>query len=327
MTLNVHILNTPEPSILLSLKAQLDSGITVTTGSELPSPAHFHILVGGCPDRAHLTASQNLHTLIIPYAGLPEDTRDLMAEFPEITVANLHHNAVPTAEMALALLLTAAKFLIPFDRQFRRSDWRPRYQPNPSLLLKGKTVLLLGYGHIGQRVGRVCQALGLRVLAVRRQPAPERMSGTSVAVHPLRDLHALLERTQVLILTLPATPETKGMIGEQELALMPSGGILVNVGRGPVVDQGALYAALKTRHLCAAGLDVWYNYPAKTEERESTPPADLPFHELDNVVMSPHRGGGSDQTEVLRMTHLADCLNAAARGEQIPNRVDLAAGY
>jgi len=95
----------------------------------------------------------------------------------------------------------------------------------------------------------------------------------------------------------------------------------------PISNPGALYFALRTGQLRAAGLDVWYNYPASLEERESTPPADFPFHDLDNVVMSPHRGGGSDQTEVLRMTHLAACLNAAARGEPIPNQVDLVAGY
>jgi len=327
MTLNVHILNLPEPPILLSLKSQLDGGIFVTAGSEIPSPAEFHILVGGRPDRAHLSASPNLHTLIIPFVGLPESTRQLMAEFPEISTHNLHHNAAPTAEMALALLFAAAKCLIPVDRQIRQDDWSSHYNANRSLLLKGKIVLILGYGHIGQHIGRVCQALGMRVLAVRRQPQPETMSGTSVAVHPPQDLHALLERTHVLIITLPGTPETDAMIGEQELALMPPGGILVNVGRGSVVDQGALYAALKTGHLHAAGLDVWYNYPEKPEKRERIPPADFPFHELDNVVMSPHRGGGSDQTEVLRMTHLAASLNAAARGEQIPHRVDLAAGY
>ena len=327
MTLNVHILNTPEPHILQSLKSQLDSGIFVTTGSEIPSPAEFHILVGGRPDRAHLTASQNLHTIVVPFVGLPESTRHLMAEFPEIAVHNLHHNAAPTAEMALALLFAAAKFLVPFDRQLRQTDWRPRYQPNPSLLLEGKTVLLLGYGHIGQRVGQVCQAIGMQVLAVRRHMAAVDPSSTGVTVHLPQDLHALLERTHVLIITLPGTPDTDAMIGEGELALMPPGGILVNVARGSVVDQGALYAALKTGHLRAAGLDVWYNYPTNPEERERTPPADFPFHELDNVVMSPHRGGGSDQTEVLRMTHLAASLNAAARGEPIPNRVDLDAGY
>jgi len=327
MTLHVHILNPPEPSILQSLKSQLDSSIFVTTGSEILSPAEFHILVGGRPDRAHLNASPNLHTLIIPYAGLPESTRHLMAEFPEIAVHNLHHNAAPTAEMALTLLFAAAKFLVPVDQQFRRDDWSAHYQSNQSLLLKGRTVLLLGYGHIGQHIGQVCQALGMRVLAVRRQPEPERMSCTSVRVYLPQDLPTLLECTHVLIITLPGTPETDAMIGEHELALMPPGGLLVNVGRGSVVDQGALYAALKTGHLHAAGLDVWYNYPTKPEERERTPPAGYPFHELDNVVMSPHRGGGSDQTEVLRMTHLAVSLNAAARGESIPNRFDLDAGY
>lgn len=327
MTLNVRILNIPEPPILLSLKSQLDCGIFVTTGSELPSPAEFHILVGGRPDRSQLTASPNLHTLIIPYAGLPDYTRDLMLEFPEITVHNLHHNAVPTAEMALALLFAAAKFLVPVDRQFRRNDWSAHYQSNQSLLLKGRTVLLLGYGHIGQHIGQVCQAMGMRVLAIRRQLTEVDSSRVGVAVHSPKDLHALMKRAQVLIITLPGTPETDAMIGEHELALMPPGGLLVNVGRGSVVDQGALYAALKTGQLRASGLDVWYNYPAKPEERDRIPPADFPFHELDNVVMSPHRGGGSEQTEVLRMTHLAASLNAAARGEQIPNRVDLAAGY
>jgi phosphoglycerate dehydrogenase-like enzyme len=74
-------------------------------------------------------------------------------------------------------------------------------------------------------------------------------------------------------------------------------------------------------------MDVWYNYPSDEESRTNTPPADYPFHELDNVVMSPHRGGGTRDTEVLRMDALALALNAAARGEPIPNKIDLKAGY
>jgi phosphoglycerate dehydrogenase-like enzyme len=250
-----------------------------------------------------------------------------MLEFPRIAVHNLHHNAAPTAEMALALLFAAAKFLLPFDRQLRQADWRPRYQPNPSLLLAGKTVLLLGYGHLGQHIGQVCLALGMDVLAIRRRSTQEDISCEGINVHSQQELHALLKRTHALICTLPGTPETEGMIGEQELALMPAGGLLVNVGRGPVVDQAALYSALSSSQLAAAGLDVWYNYPNSSADRANTPPAEFPFHELDNLVMSPHRAGGSDQTEKLRMTHLAACLNAAARGESIPNQVDLESGY
>jgi phosphoglycerate dehydrogenase-like enzyme len=117
------------------------------------------------------------------------------------------------------------------------------------------------------------------------------------------------------------------LIGERELALLPPDAVLVNVGRGPIVDEAALYHALHEGTLHAAGLDVWYNYPADEASRSHTPPSAYPFHELDNVVMSPHRAGGSDESEMRRMTHLAALLNAAARGDEMPNRVDLQAGY
>jgi len=108
---------------------------------------------------------------------------------------------------------------------------------------------------------------------------------------------------------------------------MPPGGILVNVGRGAVVDQQSLYRALIDGHLAAAGLDVWYNYPDSEAERSHTFPADYPFHELDQVVMSPHRGGLTRETEMLRMTHLADLLNRLAAGGDLLPAVDVAAGY
>ena len=131
----------------------------------------------------------------------------------------------------------------------------------------------------------------------------------------------------MLIIALPLTPETEGLIGEMELASLPRGAVLVNVGRGPIIDAEALFNSLSEGHLRGAGLDVWYNYPPDSESQAYTPPADFPFHELDNVVMSPHRGGGSEDTGTLRMIHLADLLNSAARGKPLPNRVDLEAGY
>lgn len=327
MVIKVHLLDTRGPEALHVLKSKLDENVHLSMGSELPSPPDYHILVGGRPERLHLTASPNLRALIIPFAGLPDSARDLMREFPEVAVHNLHHNAAPTAEMALALLLAAAKFLVPIDRALREHDWTPRYQPNPSLLLEGKNALVLGFGHIGQRVGRICHALGMKVLAVRRRPEFPVPPDIVAEIYPVDMLHTLLKRSEALIITLPRTQETDGMIGEKELSLMPAGGMLVNVGRGSVVDQAALYYALLEGKLSAAGLDVWYNYPSDPDERKRTPPSDYPFHELDNVVMSPHRGGGSNQTEIQRMIHLADLLNAAARAAPIPNKVDLEAGY
>jgi phosphoglycerate dehydrogenase-like enzyme len=324
MKLSVHLLRQPDPAALAHLRSNLDAEVHLTFGSDLPVPAEYHILVAGRPQREHLTASPNLRALIIPWAGLPEVTRELMLDFPHIAVHNLHHNAVPVAEMAITLMLAAAKFIVPMDRALRTHDWTPRYhRPSPTILLEGKTALILGYGAIGQRVAHLCRALGMKVMATRRRvvtPSPD-------GIYPSDALHRLLPEANVLIICLPHTPETTGLIGEEELALLPLGAVLVNVGRGPIVDEAALYYALREGTLHSAGLDVWYNYPSAEAARSRTPPSAYPFHELENVVMSPHRAGGSDESEMRRMTYLAALLNAAARGDEMPNRVDLQAGY
>ncbi|MBN1666720.1 MAG: hypothetical protein JW862_06515, partial [Anaerolineales bacterium] len=178
--LSVHLLSPPVPQDLNILLQELDPGITITSGQELPQPADYHILVAGRPDRRFLEASPNLHSLLIPFAGLPDSTRQLLQEFPQIAVHNLHYNATATAEMALALLFAAAKHLLPMDRALRSGDWRPRYDPLPSMLLQGKTALILGYGSIGRRVGQALQALGVQVLGVRRHPQSEVESGVAV---------------------------------------------------------------------------------------------------------------------------------------------------
>jgi len=296
MKLSVHLLRQLDLAALAHLRAHLDAEVHLTFGPDLPVPADYHILVAGRPQREHLTASPNLCALIIPWAGLPEVTRDVMCRFPHIAVHNLHHNAAPVAEMVVTLMLAAAKLVVPMDRALRAHDWTPRYRPNPSILLEGKTALILGYGAIGQRVAHLCRALGMKVMAIRR-----RVAGTSAdmpdEIYPPNALPTLLPQANVLIICLPHTSETTGLISENELALLPPGAVLVNVGRGPIVDEATLYHALREGTLHSAGLDVWYNYPADEAARSHTPRSTYPFHELDNVVMSPHRAGGSDETE------------------------------
>jgi phosphoglycerate dehydrogenase-like enzyme len=117
------------------------------------------------------------------------------------------------------------------------------------------------------------------------------------------------------------------MIGEEELFSLPKGAIVVNIARGEILQEKALYDSLISGKVGAAGLDVWYEYPESEEERRNTPPSKYPFHQLDNVVMSPHRAGGWTQSEKQRMEHLAYMLNRAARGEPLENLVDLERGY
>ena len=318
----VHLLSRPDEVALATLKSQLVSDVVLTFGEEVP--AETRILVGGRPSLRQLSAP-HLHALIIPWAGLPVETRELMHDFSHLTIHNLHHNAAPVAELTLALLLSAAKFIVPFDQALRQHDWTPRYEPNPSLLLSGKTAVILGYGAIGQRVAQVCRALGMTVLATRRHPQGN--DGIAHEIHPPSALPELLPRAYALIICLPLTPETEGLLGADELALLPQEAVLVNIGRGTIVDEAALYNALREGQIKAAGLDVWYNYPPDKDGRSHTPPAAYPFHELENVVLSPHRGGHVVETEQLRMTGLAELLNTAVAGQPIPNRVNLERGY
>lgn len=327
---NVHIVHTPEPEHLAYLRERLDSEINITTGEALPNPSEYQILVAGRPTREQITASPKLQAVLVPFAGIPLSTRELMAEFPEIDLHNLHHNADIVAELTMALLLTSAKFIIPLDSKLRQNDWTPRYEPSQSVFLMNKTAVILGYGAIGQRLTELCRAFGMTVVAVRKHRGPYIADADMDIPHevvPVEELNEVLPRADVLIIALPQTDETEGLIGAKELAMLPKYSILVNIGRGPIVDEEALYNALKDSSLYAAATDVWYNYPPDEASRTNTPPANFPFHELSNFVMSPHRGGASLETEYYRMAYLALALNAAVQGETMPHKIDLEAGY
>ncbi|UCC52386.1 MAG: hypothetical protein JSV68_00175 [Anaerolineaceae bacterium] len=325
--LRVRLLYDYDQQEIDTLRSYLQRGITLAVGKEIAEEPDYHVLVAGRPDRQQLIASPYLHTLIIPWVGISPEIRELLAEYPQIAVHNLHHNAAPTAELAIALLFAATKFIIPYDRTLRQHDWSMRYlKSTPALLLDGKTALILGYGAIGKRVAKACRAMGMSVLAVKRKPA-QASDEVAQEIHSLQALHTLPPRADALLICLPLTPQTENLIGEEELAMLPAKSVLINVGRGPIVDETALYTALRDGRLHAAGLDVWYSYPAGKESRSSTPPASVPFHELDNVVMSPHRGGDTAETGRLRMVHLAKLLNNAIEGKPLPNKVDLKSGY
>ena len=326
-TFPVHIPDASDID-LARFRALLAPGVEITTGPDLPEAPSYRMLVAGVPSAEELDASADLRVLLIPWAGLPRATREHLLERPGIAVHNIHHNAVAASELAAGLLLAAAKRIVPLDRALRSNDWRPRYEPNQAVLLEGKRALVLGYGAVGRRIAGICRGLGMSVSAVRRRPGESPADGPD-EVHGPDDLHGLLPDADALLIALPLTETTKGLIGELEIALLPRDAILVNVGRGRVVDEAALYRALAERSIRAAGIDVWYSYPRDEDERPDTPPSEFPFRELPNVVMSPHRAGafGVGELEAARMEAIAEAINAAARGDAIPFPVDVAEGY
>ncbi len=328
--MHVHALQVAEAT-LESIRARLGPRVEITGGETIGSPGTVEVLVAGRIRREHVEACPRLRAVIVPWAGLPRNVAELLRGFPQIAVHAIHHNAAATAEMAVGLLLAAASGLVPADGRLRRHDWSDRHDPSNRVPLEGKTALVLGYGAVGRRVARVLRALGMHVLAVRRgggAPAPAE-GDAAHEVRPVSDLAALLPRAHAVVVALPLTHETRGLLGVRELGLLPPGAVLVNVGRGAVVEEEALYEALRSRRLHGAGIDVWYRYPEDEAGRGPAAPATRPFWELENVVLSPHRGGmgGAAEMEERRAAALVELLDAAARGAPIPGRIDLERGY
>ena len=326
MTLPAWLPGAPDESFLRRLILAVGDDVDLLVGDEIAGNEPPRVLVAGLPTELQLDASDALERVIIPYAGVPARTRTLLRERPHLALHNLHHNAAPTAELAVALMLAALKRIVPYDRDLRRGDWRRRYADPIASTLEERRVLVLGYGAIGSRVARACLALGMAVSAIRRA-IPTSWEGGEVDLHAREDFDRLLPQTDVLVCCLPLTHETRGIVGRAQLAALRTGACLVNVGRGELVDQEALYDALREGPLDCAGLDVWYRYPRDERARSETKPSHFPFGELENVVLSPHRAGLTKENEAQRAHGLADLLNAMAAGEEVANEVDVERGY
>ena len=306
----------------------LDKSIKVQWGVELPQNPDYHILIWGMPREEFIAAAEKLKYIIVPYAGISSVTVSMFRKYPYLSVHNLHHNALPTAEMAFSLLLAAAKNIVPAHNKLQKGDWTPRYKGLPSRLIAGKNVLIMGYGHVGRFLAEMCLGMKTKVSATRYS-CQKNYYENEVKIHPASDLDLLLPQADILLLTMPLTAETENILNLQRLELLPEGAMLVNIGRGELIEEKALYDLLRSQRIAAAGLDVWYNYPITVEDRTHTFPGYLPFHELDNIVLSPHRGGAfaNYDTELLRVQHLAKMLNDFMKTGKMINKVDIERGY
>jgi phosphoglycerate dehydrogenase-like enzyme len=280
------------------------------------------VLVSGRPGAAELAGLPGLRAVVVPFAGVPPETLTAARAVPGLAVYNLHHNAAATAEKALELLFAVSRRTLHYDPALRAGDWGGRGEVAVGITLAGRSALVLGYGEVGRRVAAVLVALGMRVRATQR--VVRRASDGEVELHSPHALSKLLPKSEVVVVCLPLTQETEGLLGAEELSLMPEGAVLVNVGRAKVVDEEALFAALESGRLYGAGLDVWWKYPPRGGR--TGPPSAFDFASLPNVVMSPHCGGSTADTESARWEALGHLLARLSEGKP-PPPVDLDAGY
>ncbi|MBS3816538.1 MAG: hypothetical protein KGY76_03125 [Candidatus Thermoplasmatota archaeon] len=287
------------------------------------SAEEYDAIIGARIPREFLKKAENLDYFIIPFAGIPPQDKDKLKDFPDLTVVNSHFNSQFVAEHAWTLLLASVKNLIPIHEKLKEGDWTPRYEHRWSRRLIDQTLLILGYGEIGRALGKIGKSFSMDVKAVKRTPEE---ADVIDEIGTEEKLDEFLPEADFIISTLPETENTKGYLGEEEFDLMKEGVHLVNVGRGPVIDEEALYNALKSGKLGGVGIDVWWNYPPDEESRSDTFPSNYPLNEFDNVIFSPHRGSHVRDRERYRINDLQDILNSLKEGEEV-NVVDIDREY
>jgi phosphoglycerate dehydrogenase-like enzyme len=244
------------------------------------------------------------------------------------TVSGIH--ATPIAEYAFASIL-AHRWRVPLwthcqrEHEWPEGRWKLYARPE----LRESTLGIIGYGRIGREVGRLGQAFGMRVLALRRSAGSSK-KGYSIEntgdpegaiperFYPADALHEMLAECDYVVVALPLTPATLGFLGEGELRAMKPTAYLVNIARGPIVDEGALVRALREGWIAGAGLDVFEQEPL---------PSDSPLWDLENALISPHVAGFTPRYDERAAAVFSKNLARYLEGERLLNLVDKSAGY
>lgn len=252
-------------------------------------------------DAALLDAATNLK--VIGRGGVGVDNIDLDAASRKgILVLNApESNNVSAAELAIALMLSAARGVARSDKQIREGVWDRKFLGRE---VKGATLGIVGLGRIGSLVSRRARHLGMTVLAY--DPYISRNRAEDLKVELVDALPEMLKRVSFLTVHTPLTDETKGMIGAAEIALLPEKAVVVNAARGGIIQEEALVAALKSGHLFGAGLDVYVGEP---------PALTHPLLQLDNIVMTAHLGANTAEAQARVGEEILDRTALALKGD------------
>ena len=245
------------------------------------------------------------------------------------TTSGIH--ATPIAEYAFASILAWSRRVPQMLYYQNRREWpKGRWDIFVGQELRGATLGIVGYGSIGREVGRIGRCFGMRVVATKRSAGEVKDMGYRVPgtgdpegqildrIYPPERLGEMLAECDFVVISLPLTPETEGLIGEGELRAMKPSAYLVNVSRGEIVDEPVLIRALQEGWIAGAGLDVF--------EREPLSP-DSPLYDLDNVILSPHVAGFSPHYDERASDLFAENLRRYLAGEELLNLVDKEMGY
>jgi phosphoglycerate dehydrogenase-like enzyme len=317
----VVVLADPAAPPLRQLQA-IGEGVTLKIGrtadavaEALPDARVLFNWTGSKPEvKRILEAAPKLEWIHAMYAGLD---RSLFPELVESPVPLTNGSGVFSQSLAEFMILGMLYFAKDVPRRMRARA-EHRWDVFDNVELSSQTVGIVAHGDIGRALARRAKAMGMRVLAQRRNPAPRAGDEHVDQVYGADQLHAMLPLCDYVAVTAPLTPETTGMIGKREFELMKPTAVIMNVGRGPVIQESAMIEALETKRIRGAALDVFDVEPL---------PADSRLWDLDNVLLTAHC---ADHVEGWVESAVVFFLEQFARwrkGEPLKNVVNKHAGY
>jgi phosphoglycerate dehydrogenase-like enzyme len=277
-------------------------------------------------------SAPNLRWVQFHYAGIDHVANHPLLQQRGIDFTTLSGAAAPqVAEYAVAMMLALGHKLPDLNVNQAKTDWpRDRWERFKPVELRGSTVGLVGYGSIGREIARILYPMGVRVLAAKRDAMhphdngyiPEGLGDNEgdvfTRLYPTQAVKAMFKECDFVIICVPLTPVTRGMIGEAELAAMKPGAFLIDVSRGGIVNPGPLLGALQDKRLAGAALDVFAEEPL---------PPNSPFWKLPNVIVSPHISGISAQYPQRAIALFVENLKRYLAGTPLYNLYNPDIGY
>ena len=267
--------------------------------------------------KADLPRPMQTKVYLAPAAGTDAIDTTLLPEGCALCNCFGHENAI--AEYVMAALLARHVPLVQADADLRQQRWT-HWAGAPDALrteLGAQTLGVIGLGHIGRTLAERAKAFGMRVHACNRSPMTHPCVDQS---WPLSDLTQFMGSADAIVLTLPLNAETQGLVGKEALAAMRPDAVIINVGRGAVLDEQALFEALAHKRIGGAVIDTWYQYPPAGQSTGT--PSKLDFASLGNLIMTPHMSGWTHGTVRRRRQTLADNINRWTQGQALINRLN-----
>ncbi len=282
--------------------------VPLLDGAQVLISGRFSAGMAATANALQLIQTPGAGTNAIEFGAVPSQT----------TVCNVYGHERGIAEYVFTMMSMLTRDYIGMNQRLRAGDWSDHLGP-PLPELRGRVLAVIGLGRIGSEVARWGGFIGMRVVAATRSPDPARARELGIeTLVPIEQMPGILAIADYVVVSVPLTPESTGLVGAAELALMKPTAHLINVSRGEVIDENALYTALHDRIIAGAALDVWYRYP---DGPQSVLPSDLPFHELSNVIMTPHIAGATDATFSYRWSVINDNIRRLRDGEPLLNEV------